>query len=119
MIEALIGGETDPNALAGLAHRRIKVSSAELEAALRGRVTDHHRFMLRLLLQHIDAIDAAISQIDQEVDAQLEPFRTAVQLLTTIPGINELSACVIPGLRRGRLWPKSAATWAASRPPDT
>jgi transposase len=46
---------------------------------LRGRVTDHHRFMLRLLLQHIDAIDAAITQIDQEVDAQVEPFRTAVQ----------------------------------------
>jgi len=51
--------------------------------------------MLRLLLQHIDAIDAAITQIDQEVDAQVEPFRTAVQLLTTIPGISELSACVI------------------------
>jgi transposase len=95
MIEALIAGQTDPNALAALAHRRIKASPAELEAALRGRVTDHHRFMLRLLLQHIDAIDAAITQIDQEVDAQVEPFRTAVQLLTTIPGISELSACVI------------------------
>jgi transposase len=95
MIEALIAGETNPDALAALAHRRIKASPAELEAALRGRVTDHHRFMLRLLLQHIDAIDAAITQIDQEVDAQVEPFRAAVQLLTTIPGINELSACVI------------------------
>ena len=50
MIEALIAGETDPNALAALAHRRIKATPAELEAALRGRVTDHHRFMLRLLL---------------------------------------------------------------------
>src|SRR5208282_3734893 len=94
MIEALIAGETDPHALAALAHRRIKASPAELEAALRGRVSDHHRFMLRLLLQHTDAIDAAITQIDQELDAQVEPFRTAVQLLTTIPGINELSACV-------------------------
>ena len=49
MIEALIGGETDPQALAALAHRRIKATSAELEAALRGRVTKHHRFALRLL----------------------------------------------------------------------
>src|SRR5271169_2184617 len=63
MIEALIAGETDPERLAQLAHRRIKASPAELEAALRGRVSDHHRFMLRLLLQHIDAIDAAITQI--------------------------------------------------------
>ena len=95
MIEALIVGETDPFALAALAHRRIKASHAELEAALRGRVTDHHRFMLRLLLQHIDAIDAAIGQIDQEVDAHLEPFRTAIKILSSIPGISDLSAEVI------------------------
>jgi transposase len=95
MIEALIAGETDPNALAVLAHRRIKASPAELEAALRGRVTRHHRFLLGLHLQQIDAIDAAIDQIDPEVDALVEPFRTAVQLLTTIPGIDALSACVI------------------------
>jgi transposase len=91
----LIAGETDPFALAALAHRRIKASQAELEAALRGRVSDHHRFMLRLLLQHIDAIDDAIGQIDQEVDAHVEPFRTAIQILSSIPGISDLSAEVI------------------------
>ena len=95
MIEAPIGGETDPQALAALAHRRIKATSAELEAALRGRVTKHHRFALRLLLQHIDAIDAAIAEIDQEVDANIEPFRTAITILTTIPGVSQLSAEVI------------------------
>jgi transposase len=95
MIEALVAGETDPNALAALAHRRIKATPAELEAALRGRVTRHHRFLLRLHLQQIDAIDAAIGEINPEVDALVEPFRTTVQLLTTIPGIDELSACVI------------------------
>ncbi len=95
MIEALIAGETDPAALAALAHRRIKASPAELEAALRGRVTEHHRFMLRLLLQHIDAIDAAITQIDQEVDGKVEPFRAAIALLTTIPGVSVLSAEII------------------------
>jgi transposase len=95
MIEALIGGETDPRALAALAHRRIKATSAELEAALRGRVTKHHRFALRLLLQHIDAIDAAIAEIDQEVDANIEPFRTAITILSTIPGVSQLSAEVI------------------------
>ena len=95
MIEALIAGETDPAALAALAHRRIKATPAELEAALRGRVTDHHRFMLGLLLQHIDAIDAAITQIDQEVDGKSEPFRTAIEILSTIPGIHQLSAAVI------------------------
>jgi transposase len=95
MIEALIAGQSDPEQLAQLAHRRIKASPEELCEALRGRVTRHHRFLLGLHLQQIDAIDVAIAAIDQEVDAQVEPFRTTVHLLTTIPGVDELSACVI------------------------
>jgi transposase len=62
---------------------------------LRGRVTDHHRFLLQLHLQHIDALDAAISAIDREVDTHVEPFRAVVLLLTTIPGVSDLSAHVI------------------------
>jgi hypothetical protein len=38
-----------------------------------------------LHLQQIDAINAAIGEIDQEADAQVEPFRIAIQLLTTSP----------------------------------
>src|ERR1039457_1324444 len=64
MIEALIAGETDPQTLAALAHRRIHATAAELEAALRGRVTAHHRFMLQLHLDHLDAVNAAIARID-------------------------------------------------------
>jgi transposase len=95
MIEALIAGESDPEQLAQLAHRRIKATPEALREALRGRVTRHHRFLLRLHLQQIDAIDKVISDIDREVDALVEPFRATVLLLTTIPGIDELSACVI------------------------
>jgi transposase len=95
MLEALIGGETEPQALAALASRRIKASPAELEAALRGRVTAHHRFMLRLHLDHVEALDTAIARIDKEVDGNVEPFRQAIQLLSTIPGISTLSAEVM------------------------
>src|SRR5271156_6329222 len=51
----------------------------ERQAALRGRVTDHHRFMLKLHLDQIDAQDAAIARIDKEVDGNVEPFRVRVQ----------------------------------------
>ncbi len=47
----------------------------------------HHRFLLRLHLQQIDAIDTSIAEIDREVDERIEPFRTTVELLSTIPGI--------------------------------
>jgi transposase len=95
IIEALIAGQTMPQALASLAHRRIHASADELEAALRGRVIRHHRFMLKLHLDQIDALDAALARIDEEVSANVEPFRTAVEMLSTIPGISTLSAEVI------------------------
>ena len=95
MIEALIAGESDPGKLAALAHRRLKASPTELQAALRGRVTSHHRFMLQIHLQQIDALSAAIAQIDQEADGKLEPFRAAARLLSSIPGVGELSAQTI------------------------
>jgi transposase len=95
MIEALIGGETDPEALAALAHGRIRATKAELEAALRGRVTAHHRFMLRIHLNHLDALNTTIADIDKEVDANVEPFRIAVEMLATIPGVSSLAAEVM------------------------
>jgi transposase len=95
ILEALIAGETEPAALAALAHRRIKAPREKLEEALRGRITAHHRFLLRLHLRQVDALDAAIGDIDREVEADLEPFRAAVRLLSSIPGVSTLGAEVI------------------------
>jgi len=82
MIEALIAGQTDPEALAALADGRIG-HAAEL-SALRGRVTAHHRFMLRLHLDHLDAVDAAISASIRS-RGQPRTFRVACEMLTTMP----------------------------------
>jgi transposase len=95
MIEALIAGETNPVKLASLADRRVKGSQEELREALRGRVTKQHRFLLRLHLNHIDALEATMATIDAQVEENLRPFRTAVELITSIPGIKSLSAHVI------------------------
>ncbi len=95
ILEALVEGETVPQALAGLVHRRIHATSDQLEAALCGRVTQHHRFLLKLHLEQIDALDAAIRSIDQEVDGTIEPFRLATGLLIEIPGVSQLAARVI------------------------
>jgi transposase len=95
MIGALIEGESDPAKLAALAHRKIRAPEPVLREALRGRVKRHHRFLLRLHLQQIDALDAGIAEIDQEVDDALGCFRQAVEQLSTIPGVSALSAQVI------------------------
>jgi transposase len=95
ILEALVAGQTMPQALASLAHRRIHASTDELEAALRGRVTPHHRFLLKLHLDQIDALAAAIARIDVEVSANVEPFRVAIELLNAIPGFSPLAAQVV------------------------
>src|SRR5256885_7073134 len=95
IIQALIDGETDPAKLAALAHWKVRASAATLREALRGRIKRHHRFLLQLHMQQIDALDAAIAELDREVDTGLACFRDAVERLSTIPGISQLSAQVI------------------------
>ena len=106
MIEAMIAGETDPTALAALAHRGIKASPEELSAALKGRLTEHHRFLLKLYLDQWDFVEAAIQKVDLEVDGRITrmdeeetahraSFRSLVLLLCTIPGVSVLAATTI------------------------
>jgi transposase len=106
MIEAMIAGETSPVRLADLAHRRIRAPREALCEALRGRVTDHHRFLLRLHLRQYDALAVAIAEIDQQVEVLIEDmdeqieagqatFRALIMLLCSIPGVGTLAAVVI------------------------
>lgn len=95
IIEALIAGETDPEKLALLPVGRVKATRAEFAEALRGRVTAHHRFMLRLHLGQIDALETAVREVEARLGSALEPFREAVDRLTTMPGVSETVARVI------------------------
>jgi len=92
---ALIDGESDPDTLLTLVRRGVKAPAEKLRAALQGRITDRHRFLLRLHLRQVDALDAATAEIDAEVDRELAPFRQAVRQLRTIPGVSDLTAQVI------------------------
>ena len=95
MIESIIAGKTDPAELAKHADVRIRATELELIEALRGRVTSHHRLMLRLHLEQVDATDATVRAVDKEVERLLEPFRAQVMLLKTIPGVSDLLASII------------------------
>ena len=94
-LEAIIGGATDPLALAALGNSRLKATTEELAEALRGHVTSHHRFLLKFYLDQADATENAISRLDQEVAALLGPFREAVMNVSTVPGIAETAAAAI------------------------
>jgi len=95
MLKALVDGETDPERLADLARGQARKKRAALVEALRGRVTTHHRSMLKLHMQLIDAIESALREVDDHVGKALEPIQACVQLLTTIPGVSDIVANVI------------------------
>ena len=92
---ACCSGERDPERLLALVRPRVKAEPARLRAALTGRLTDHHRFLLRLHLGQYDALAAALAEIDAEVARGLDPFRDAVRLLRSMPGVSDLSARAI------------------------
>ena len=95
MLEAIITGENDPERLADLAQGTARKKRAELIEALRGRVTPHHRGMLRLHLQVVDALQLALREVDASVGKALEPIRQNATLLKTMPGVSDIVANVI------------------------
>jgi transposase len=95
MLGALIAGEMDPAKLAALAHPRLEASREDLMEALRGRVTAHHRFLLKLHLEQIDSLQKAVRELEARMGDALEPFREQVDRLTTIPGVSDVVAQVI------------------------
>ncbi len=95
ILQALVAGETNPERLADLARGRVKASRAELVAALHGRVTAHHRFLLQLHLTQIEALEGAVREVEARLGEALAPFQTAVDRLITMPGVSETVARVI------------------------
>jgi len=68
---------------------RLRAKLAELRVALQGRVTDHHRFLLRLHLDHIYHLEELISRLGVHIEEQMAPFAEAAERLATIPGISQ------------------------------
>ena len=106
MIEAMIAGVRQPRQLAELAGKQIKATPKELYDALHGRLTDHHRFLLGLHLRQWDGLDETIRKIDREIDQRIDgmetqvgaakvPFRTSIELVSTVPGISTVAAPAI------------------------
>jgi transposase len=95
MLEALIAGETDPEKLADLARQRLREKIPALRLALQGRVTEHHRFLLRMHLDHITHLEELIGRLSMRVEEVMAPFAEASARLQTIPGIGERAAEII------------------------
>lgn len=95
MLAALIAGEDDPEHLAALAVGTARRKHAALVAALRGRVTAHHRTLLKLHLDLIGALETALADVETAAGKLLAPIQERAALLTTMPGVSDIVAQVI------------------------
>lgn len=85
IIEAILQGHSDPLKLSALAKGSLVKKKALLIKALTGKITEHHRFMLKFILQSIQHINNQIAQLE----ARMDQYRQQIQLLQSIPGVSK------------------------------
>jgi transposase len=95
MLGAIIDGESDPERLAELAQGSARRKRGALVEALRGRITPHHRTLLKLHLEVITALERTLGELDAAVGKALAPIQERARLLTTMPGIGDRTAQVV------------------------
>jgi transposase len=95
MLEAMIHGQTDVAVLAEMARGRMRAKIPQLQLALTGSLTAHHRMLLRELFDQIDFLDGKTFVLESEIRQRSKPFEEAIQLWSTIPGIDWLSAATL------------------------
>ncbi len=91
ILGAIVRGEEDPTVLADMALRRAANKREALVLALRGRISDHHRALLRALLEMIRHHDQAIWHLDREIEERLRPYEEQIQRLDAVPGLSRRS----------------------------
>jgi transposase len=120
MLEALVAGERDTQALSELALGRMRRKIPDLQEALVGRFGPHHALLVRAILAKLDFMDAAIAELSAEIDEVIAPFAAEVALLRTITGVEQRTAEGIIaeiGVDMGRFpTPAHLASWAGLCP---
>jgi transposase len=97
IIDAMIEGEGKAEELAKLRHGKMKASEQELILALTGNLTEHHKFMLKMVKKSIKDKELLISELDKQIDNKLKENEMVLdaELLSTIPGVDKESATYI------------------------
>jgi transposase len=95
MLRALIEGKATPQEMAELAKGVLRKKIPELEPALEGKLEEHHRFLLRLQLDRLEAAEKDLAVLEQRIQQKLQPYEAQLTLLDEIPGVDWTLAAAI------------------------
>lgn len=84
-----------PEEMSNLTQGRLRKKIPELVEALKGEVSEHHRFMIQSSLNLIEHLEGLIAPIEQRTSDQLQPYREEHELLQSIPGVSDKTASTI------------------------
>jgi transposase len=96
ILTQLLAGEEDAEKLAALSRGRLRSKLPAMQLALEGRMTEHHRWLLRVLHEQLVFFEAQITKLEAKIQDQVCAYQEAVGLCTTIPGIEEVAAADVP-----------------------
>ena len=118
VIAALIAGVEHPADLAYEVRGSLRGKRPQLRLALSGRVTDHHRFLLRELMEQLEYVEAKIQRLEAEIVKRVD--LDLVERLCSIPGVDILTAWTLLAELGSDMSvfesPKHAASWAGLCP---
>ncbi len=88
MLDALVNGEAiEPATVADLAIGRLRSKIPDLVEALNGRVTKHHRNIIKKSLNHLVFLEQSIAELEADMEQYFEPYDEDLKLLSTIAGV--------------------------------
>ena len=87
--------ELSADEIAEMAKGKLKNKVNQLVEALNGNVTDHHRFLLKQHLGHIDFLVEEIKEFDEEIQRRLVPYQKEFKDIQSVTGIKGVSAASV------------------------
>jgi len=95
ILNAIVKGDKDAGWMADYAQTRLRARRKELEEALQGFVTDHHRKLPAMMLREFDSLERDIVALEADIRKRLEPHQDVVARLAEIPGFGEVSVWTV------------------------
>jgi transposase len=96
IIEELVKGKLEAEEMAELSKGRLRRKREHLKEALMGEVREHHKFMIKVSLKHIRAMEKILLGVERKIREKIErDYKEEDELLQTIPGVKENASTVI------------------------
>ena len=95
MLKALVEGKRDAGWMADYARGTLRNKKRELESALDGTFTSEQRWLLARELSQMEWLEKQLEEMEAEIEQRIAAFSDELRRLTTIPGVDRVTAWTI------------------------